>query len=62
MTKDSTIQQSRLNALEPLLAEKLKGLKERIELQLNKGFEAAAREVQTGKGRMVMDGVRKAYH
>jgi PAS domain S-box-containing protein len=59
LTYDKPIQQRRLDALEPLLAEKLKGLKERIDLRKNKGFEVAAQEVRTGKGRMVMDKIRK---
>jgi PAS domain S-box-containing protein len=52
-------QNRKLDALEPLIAEKLIGLKERIDLRKNKGFEGAAQEVRSGKGRLVMDKMRK---
>jgi len=56
---DNPDQELKLDALEPLIAQKLIGLKERIGLRKNKGFEAAAQEVRLGKGRTVMDKIRK---
>ena len=59
MTRDNPDHQRRLDALKPLLAEKLDGLKDRIELRKTMGFEASAQEVRSGKGRIVMDNIRK---
>jgi len=59
LIRDNPDHQRKLDALKPLLAEKLAGLNERIGLRKNKGFEAAAQEVRSGKGRMVMDKIRK---
>ncbi|MBM4136045.1 MAG: PAS domain S-box protein, partial [Nitrospira sp.] len=59
LTIDNPDYQSRLDNLEPFIIEKLSGLKERIALRKNKGFEAAAQEVRSGKGRTVMDNIRK---
>ncbi|MFZ3137570.1 MAG: CHASE3 domain-containing protein [Thermodesulfovibrionales bacterium] len=56
---DAPNQNRRLDDLEPLIAEKLSGLKERIDLRKQRGFEAAAQQVRTGKGRMVMGRIRK---
>ncbi len=59
MTRDNPDHQRRLDALKPLLAEKLEGLKDRIELRKTRGFEASAQEVRSGKGRIAMDKIRK---
>lgn len=59
LIRDNPDHQRKLDALKPLLAEKLAGLNERIGLRKNKGFEATAQEVRSGKGRMVMDKIRK---
>jgi len=59
LIEDNPNQEQKLNALEPLIAEKLAGLNERIDLRKKKGFEAAAQEVRTGKGRIAMDKIRK---
>ena len=59
LTADNPQQQQRLDALEPLLAEKLDELKETIELQSEKGFEAAAEVVLTNRGKKVMDEARR---
>lgn len=47
-----------LNVLEPLIAEKLNGLRKRIAIRKEKGFEAAVREVQSGQGKIHMDRIR----
>jgi methyl-accepting chemotaxis protein len=49
----------RLDALEPLIANKLAELKETIELRRNKGFDAALQVVVSDKGRKIMDEIRK---
>jgi len=62
MTKDNIGHQQVLDTLEPLIIEKLSGLAERINLRKNKGFDAAAREVLTGKGKDIMDKIRKTIY
>jgi len=47
-----------LNVLEPLIAEKLNGMRERIAIRKEKGSEAAVREVQSGRGKIHMDRIR----
>ena len=59
LTKDNPTQQKRLDALEPLIASKFAELKETIDLRRNRGFDAALQEVRTGKGKKVMDDIRK---
>jgi PAS domain S-box-containing protein len=56
---DNSIQQQRIDVLESLIAEKLAGLKERIQLRRTKGFEPAAEQVRAGRGRLLMDKIRK---
>lgn len=56
---DNPNHEQKLDALEPLISKKFIGLKERIDLRKNQGFEAAAKEVRSGKGRTVMDNIRK---
>lgn len=58
LVKNNPEHMQRLDALEPLIAEKLGGINERIVIRKNKGFEAAAREVRTGKGMVAMDKIR----
>lgn len=53
--------QKMLDNFESLITEKLSGLKERVELRKTKGFEAAAQGVRTGKGRIVMEKIRKLH-
>jgi PAS domain S-box-containing protein len=59
MTKDNAGHQQMLDTLEPLIIEKLGGVANRINLRKNKGFDAAAREVRIGKGKDIMDKIRK---
>jgi methyl-accepting chemotaxis protein len=59
LTADNANQQRRLDAVQPLIAAKLDELKLTIELRKAKGFEAAATEVLTGKGKQAMDEIRK---
>ncbi len=59
LIRDNPDHQRKLDALKPLLAEKLKGLKEGIDLRKNKGFEATAKEVRSGKGRLAMNKIQK---
>jgi PAS domain S-box-containing protein len=47
--------QKKIETLESLIAEKIAGLRKRIEIRKNRGFEAAASEVKSGKGRIVME-------
>jgi PAS domain S-box-containing protein len=59
LIRDNPDHQRKLDALKPMLSEKLEELNERIDLRKNKGFEAAAKEVASGKGRIAMDKIRK---
>jgi methyl-accepting chemotaxis protein len=56
---DNARQLRRLDALEPLIANKLAELKETIELRRNKGFDAALQVVVSDKGKKIMDEIRK---
>jgi PAS domain S-box-containing protein len=62
VTKVNADYQQILNTLEPLIAEKLSGLANRINIRKNKGFDAAALEVRTGKGKDIMDKIRKTIN
>ena len=59
LTADNPNQQRRLDELNPLVTSKLAELKETIDLRNNVGFEAALKIIRAGKGKAVMDGVRK---
>ncbi len=59
LTADNSNQQRRLDALEPLGANKFAELKETIDLRKSKGLEAAISVVLTDKGKKVMDEIRK---
>lgn len=59
LTADNPNQQRRLDALEPLITQKLAELKEAIDLRKNKGFDAARLVVVQNTGKAVMDNIRK---
>ncbi|MGB8355753.1 MAG: CHASE3 domain-containing protein [Chthoniobacteraceae bacterium] len=61
LTQDNPNEQLRLNALEPLVAEKLAELKQTIDLRKDpqNGFEAAKQVILTDKGKNTMDEIRK---
>jgi len=59
LTADNPVQQRRLDALEPAVATKFAELQETIDLRRDKGFEAAAKEVLTDKGKEAMDRIRQ---
>src|ERR1019366_6835793 len=61
LTSDNLKQQSKIDALEPLIKDKFAELKETIDLRKDpaKGFEAARQIVMTDKGKEVMDNIRK---
>jgi methyl-accepting chemotaxis protein len=59
LTADNARQLRRLDALEPLIADKLAELKETIELRRNKGFDAALQVVASDRGKKDMDDIRK---
>ncbi|MFY9743656.1 MAG: CHASE3 domain-containing protein [Candidatus Sulfotelmatobacter sp.] len=58
LTADKPVQQ-RLDAREPLVASKFAELQETIDLRREKGFEAAAKEALTDKGKEAMDRIRQ---
>ncbi len=58
LTVDSPIQQQRLDVLEPLVKQRLALLKEGIDIQKDKGSQAAHEWVQSGKGKEEMDQIR----
>jgi methyl-accepting chemotaxis protein len=58
ITADNPGQQRELAALEPLVAEKLAGLRDTIGLRRSQGLNATLREVRTGRGKRVMDEIR----
>ena len=59
LTEDNPRQQRRLDILEPLARSRLDFAKESIETRRTKGAEAAGQLVGSGKGRMIMDEIRK---
>src|SRR5258708_5469406 len=60
LTSDNPVQQTRLNALEPLVRARFATLQQVIELRRARGSAAAAQEVLKGKGKSEMDTIRKA--
>jgi CHASE3 domain sensor protein len=60
LTKDNASHQERLTALKPLLEQKLAHAREMIALRETAGFEAAQREVASGKGQAMTDTIRLA--
>lgn len=61
LTADNPNQQRRLDALEPVIKERLASLKTGVELRKasDKGFEVARDWMKTGKGKKEMDEIRK---
>lgn len=57
LTADDPNQQKRIADLEPIVAERLAGLKKLIELRQRSGFETVAKVVQAGEGRKQMDDI-----
>jgi len=58
LTADNPHQQSSLNAVEPLIAERLRELQERIQVRRNAGLAAGAAAMREGPGKEYMDRVR----
>ena len=59
LTHDNDRQQRRLTAIEPLIEETRRFSKETIDARKTGGFEAAQKVVATGKGKQLMDDLRK---
>jgi methyl-accepting chemotaxis protein len=61
LTQDNPKQQRRIDELKPIAAKKLAEMSQIILLRkdLAKGFEAAAEEVKTDKGKLAMDDIRR---
>jgi methyl-accepting chemotaxis protein len=59
LTADNAAQQKRIGQAEPLIAAKLSELKRTIEMRRNQGFEQAAKAVQAGEGKKLMDDLRR---
>lgn len=60
LTADNPEQQRRLDALEPLIQQRLAALKAGITLRQERGFESATQWTQTNQGKELMDQVRRA--
>jgi signal transduction histidine kinase len=58
LTADNPVQQHSLDRLEKLIAARLAGLQDRIELRTREGLAAGAKEVQQGRGKKDMDQIR----
>jgi PAS domain S-box-containing protein len=59
LTKDNPRQQKQLDAIEPTIRAKLAELKETVELRSTAGFEAAQHVLATGRGKALMDELRR---
>jgi len=59
LTTDNPDQQSRLNAIRLKITENITHSDEVVNLRKNKGFAAAARLTRSGKGKQVMDDIRR---
>jgi len=59
LTKDNPRQQQRLTLMEPLIRSKLAELKETIDLYASSGVDAANAVVLTGRGKLLMDDIRR---
>ncbi|HEV7856205.1 MAG TPA: methyl-accepting chemotaxis protein, partial [Herminiimonas sp.] len=57
LTSDNPNQQKRIADLEPLVVAKLAALKHQIDLRQRSGFEAAAKVIQVGEGKRLMDSI-----
>lgn len=58
LTAEDSVQQRRLERLQPLIVEKLAELGHTIELRTRSGFDAAVEIVRTDEGKAVMDSIR----
>jgi len=58
LTADNPNQQSSLNAVEPIIAERLRELQERIQVRHDAGLAAGAAAIHEGAGKQYMDRVR----
>lgn len=58
LTADNANQQKRIDQADPLIAARLAVLKLTIEMRRKEGFEPAAREIRTGRGKKEMDDLR----
>jgi len=59
LTIDNAAQQRRLQSLEMLIGERLTALRAVIDLRHTRGFDAAQREIATGKGKRSQDQIRR---
>ena len=59
LTKDNSSQQRSLEALEPLVSNKLAELKETIDLRRTIGLEAALVVIRSDRGKQLMDEIRR---
>ncbi|MGC2325003.1 MAG: PAS domain S-box protein [Terriglobales bacterium] len=59
LTADNRMQQGRLDALEPLVAERLLLLQQAVEARRGTGFPAAQPIVATGRGKQIHDRIRE---
>ncbi len=60
LTQDNPSQQASLNALEPLIATRMKTLQAGIELRQTKGLDASVQWVRTNLGKNAMNDIRRA--
>ncbi len=58
LAADNRVQQGRLDALEPLVAERLFLLQQTVELRRREGFGAAQQKVASGQGERIHDRIR----
>jgi methyl-accepting chemotaxis protein len=61
LTSDNAAQQKRIGQAEPLIAAKLSELKRTIEMRRNRDVEQAAKAVQAGEGKKLMDDLRRIF-
>ena len=59
LTAGDRMQQDRLDALEPLVAERLLLLRQTVELRRGTGFPAAQQHVASGRGEQIHDRIRE---
>ena len=59
LTADNAAQQRRLDAIQPLVKNKLDVLVENIDLRRQRGLDAAAAAVKTERGKRIMDDIRQ---
>lgn len=61
LTQDNSLQQQRLNYIEPLVKSRLDLLEEGIKLQSRKGFQAAQTLITSGKGKQITDEIYRVF-